>query len=129
MDRTKDRSGELKSVIISVVGLFLVAVGDVVFFMVTGRGIPCLIRMVTGRLCPGCGMTHAFAALLHGDIAAAWTYNPLSITVIPVLGVYLLYRLIKTIRTGEDKFRAWEIILLLILFIPTVGFWIVRNLS
>lgn len=26
--------------------------------------------------CPGCGLTHAFCAISHGDFAAAWGFNP-----------------------------------------------------
>ena len=26
--------------------------------------------------CPGCGLTHAFCAIGHGDFSAAWAFNP-----------------------------------------------------
>lgn len=38
-------------------------------------GPPCLFRSVTGLCCPGCGLTRACIALLHGDWYAAWRYN------------------------------------------------------
>ncbi|MBF6024135.1 DUF2752 domain-containing protein [Lysobacter niastensis] len=37
----------------------------------------CVFQMVTGLYCPGCGMTRALHALLHGDLATAWAMNPL----------------------------------------------------
>lgn len=38
---------------------------------------PCVFNMLTGLLCPGCGGTRALHALLHGDVAAAFAFNPL----------------------------------------------------
>lgn len=36
----------------------------------------CAFRQLTGRPCPLCGGTRACAALVEGDIAAAWLANP-----------------------------------------------------
>lgn len=38
-----------------------------------------------GVYCPGCGITRALHALLHGDVAQALAYNPLAILAAPVL--------------------------------------------
>jgi hypothetical protein len=45
----------------------------------------CLWRQLTGWRCPGCGMMHAFAALACGNWRAAWSYNPASFAVAPLL--------------------------------------------
>lgn len=37
----------------------------------------CPIALVTGVACPGCGMTRAMVALVHGDLGAAWSFHPL----------------------------------------------------
>jgi hypothetical protein len=37
----------------------------------------CTFRALTGLPCASCGMTHAFVALAHGDLAAAWAASPL----------------------------------------------------
>ena len=39
-------------------------------------GPGCAFRAVTGLPCPLCGGTHACAALVQGDWAAAWAANP-----------------------------------------------------
>lgn len=37
---------------------------------------PCTFAHVTGRPCPGCGMTRAFEAMARGDWAAMMSYHP-----------------------------------------------------
>ncbi len=36
----------------------------------------CLFRQLSGRPCPLCGGTHACAALVEGNLSAAWQANP-----------------------------------------------------
>lgn len=100
-----------------------------VFYRVTGYGIPCPIRAVTGLLCPGCGMTHAFAALLSGDVAEAWQQNKLSLTVIPILMVYGMWRAWRYIRSGRSDFAIWETVLLTLLAIACMAYSITRNIG
>lgn len=54
----------------------------------------CPIHQYTGLLCPGCGATRAFAALLHGHVAEALRLNALVLVVFPGLLIYglCLYR-------------------------------------
>lgn len=37
----------------------------------------CPFALCTGTACPGCGMTRAASAFLHGDLALALAYHPL----------------------------------------------------
>lgn len=46
---------------------------------------PCPIRLLTGWLCPGCGATHALAALLFAHWSEAWRDNPLVIALVPLV--------------------------------------------
>ena len=51
----------------------------------------CLFHEMTGLYCPGCGTTRALYQLLHGNIAAAFRSNALSMAMLPVAG-YLIVR-------------------------------------
>ncbi|MBC8126609.1 MAG: DUF2752 domain-containing protein [Gloeobacteraceae cyanobacterium ES-bin-144] len=45
----------------------------------------CLFHRLTGWHCPGCGMTRATCAALHGNIREAFRFNPLGMLVLPVV--------------------------------------------
>ncbi len=45
----------------------------------------CPFAIATGHACPLCGGTRAAAALLDGDVAAAWTLHPLVFAIVPLM--------------------------------------------
>jgi hypothetical protein len=50
----------------------------------------CPIYALTGWQCPGCGMTRALAALLHGRMVDALHWNPLAPFLVAALAVWAL---------------------------------------
>lgn len=66
-------------------GLYGVALS---LFLLTD--LDCLIRHFTGLICPGCGMSRAWMAVLRLDFAAAFHYHPMFWSV-PALALYILY--------------------------------------
>ena len=52
-----------------------------------GSGLPCPFRALTGWDCPLCGGTRMGDALLHGDVPAAFGFNPLALVGLLILGV------------------------------------------
>ncbi len=60
----------------------------IVFYIV---GVGCPIKFLTGISCAGCGMTRAFIALLHLDVASAFHYHPL-FPLVFVAGAIALFR-------------------------------------
>ena len=56
-------------------------------YATTGLGLPCPFRAVTGWDCPLCGGTRMGDALLHGDVSAAFGFNPLAVVGLFVLGI------------------------------------------
>lgn len=110
------------------VRIVLLGLAYALFIQCTGLGIPCVFRLVTGYRCPGCGMTHAAMALIHGQPKTAFRENPLSLSVVPLLLLYGAYRAEVYIRTARTDFRKWEIVFLGVLWVVVLLFWLLRNL-
>lgn len=65
----------------------------------------CPIYHLTGRRCPGCGMTRAFANLLRGNWERALDYNPLSPLLFVLILVLFIDELISLISIFQKKVR------------------------
>lgn len=52
-------------------------------------GAKCIFLSITGKACPGCGMTRAWISVLKADFATAFAMHPLFFTV-PILYLYIL---------------------------------------
>jgi hypothetical protein len=95
-------------------------------------GLPCLLKLTTGWDCPLCGATRMGAAMLRGDVAAAWAFNPVALLGGTALGIWLagallyqaglLGRPMPRPRGTAGRVLAAALLLLVIVF--TVG----RNL-
>jgi hypothetical protein len=119
--------GTLAAVLLGVTAL---GVGAVVFFFnpSTHRFYPvCLFHELTGWNCPGCGMTRALYALLHGNLMAALKDNALFVALLALAAVWGA-RL--AVRKARKQPAAWKIppkILWLALALAIL-FAVVRNL-
>jgi hypothetical protein len=60
----------------------------------------CPLYKTTGLLCPGCGTLRAVHQLTHGNFAAAWRFNPMFVSLLPVAG-WLAFREIVKQLTGR----------------------------
>jgi len=70
-----------------VAAFFAAGVALSLLYATAGIGLPCPFRAVTGWDCPLCGGTRMGDALLHGDVRAAFEFNPLAMIGLVVLGV------------------------------------------
>lgn len=129
MDAVKQQKNRARKILRE--AAVVLACGLVYLFWVarTGIGFPCVFRLVTGWKCPGCGITHAAVHLARGNFRAAWADNPLVITLFPFLLPYLVWKLVRYVRTGTDTFRPAEIVYLGLMLAAAVGFGIYRNLN
>lgn len=83
---------------------------------------------LTGWHCPGCGTLRALHQLLHGNIAAAFGFNPYAMTALPAIAYSL----------SAEALRAYALPAPPRIFIPArwiwallaaiTAFWILRNL-
>lgn len=74
-----------------------------------GIVIPCPFRLVTGHLCPGCGVTRMCLAFLRGDIAAAYSYNKGLFLILPLIAGLVGVALYRYVRGLGQKGRLWKI--------------------
>ncbi|KWS04686.1 putative membrane protein [Lysobacter capsici AZ78] len=92
-----------------------------------GSPLPaCVFHSFTGLYCPGCGITRALHALVHGDIAQMLAMNallPVAMLTLPLIVLHGLgYRLPlpqRVIATLVDG-KLW--------LIGLGAFWVLRNL-
>ncbi|WP_051215241.1 DUF2752 domain-containing protein [Granulicoccus phenolivorans] len=105
-------------------------------YAVTGHGIPCPVLHLTGLLCPVCGSSRMGVALLHGDVAAAWAWNPFMLLLAAALAALYGWTLIRVLQRrpanlpgvlGElDRRPTWQVLLGVVLI--GVVFAVGRNL-
>ena len=98
-----------------------------IFVKATGWGIRCVIHEITGKYCPGCGITRMFVALADLDFARAFRSNALLLIGLPFAIVFGLRRWLIWLKTGNTEPDLPEKIALIIAAILTVAFWILRN--
>lgn len=77
----------------------------------------CPFLVLTGFKCPGCGTLRGLHHLVHGRLDAAWAMNPLMVTVLPIIVLFVLsHKISQNVILGR-------VILTMILL-----FWLFRNL-
>ncbi len=84
---TFHRSFSARSGLVHVGGFFAGGLALSALYATTGFGVLCPFRAVTGWDCPLCGGTRMGSALLHGEIGAAFAFNPLALLLIAGLGL------------------------------------------
>lgn len=87
----------------------------------------CPFRILTGWQCPGCGSQRAFHSLLHGDIGAAWIYNPALVTGFPFILLLLVSEMWRT-KSPRFYYYLHHPIFLITFIIIIFAWWIGRNL-
>lgn len=92
----------------------------------THLGIPCPFRMITGWLCPGCGITHMLIALIHLDFHTAYLENPFLLLTFPFLIGEIIYQ--RYLQLTKQVNPQWNQVLLWLYVIALIIFGILRNL-
>ncbi len=108
------------AVVLAAVGIGVLLVVDPARQAVTP---PCPYRTLLGIACPGCGLTRAAHALLHGDWTRAFSLNPWAFVAAPAAVAFTWLHALPE-AAGARRARsviAWTMLAL------TVAFWIWRN--
>ena len=82
---------------------------------------PCPFHLLTGWNCPFCGGLRMTHDLLHGDVGAAVVDNVFALVGLPLLAIWVLWR----IRRGE---RAFPLPAVAVITVTAVIWTVVRNL-
>ncbi|NUQ79317.1 MAG: DUF2752 domain-containing protein [Polyangiaceae bacterium] len=95
-------------------------------------GIPlCPFAIVTRHPCPGCGLTRATLALLHGHFHEALRFHPLAVVVSPVVAGAFSYNAFTYIMQGrwsaaEAAQGRWITRFAIVIGAAMIGVWIAR---
>ena len=91
--------------------------------------LPCIIKLLTGLYCPGCGAGRACFSILHGKFFDAFCYNSLLVILLPFAGGYIAARGIDWAVTGGNHIDGKiSIKLLLAVLIIILVYGILRNI-
>lgn len=88
------------------IGVFTSAMA--MWFLGTG----CLVKKVTGIICPSCGMTRAFFAFINGNFAESFKLHPMLLS-IPILA--LMFMFYDKLFTGKLKIPSIVLFSLIII--------------
>ena len=109
------------AVLATVAVLYFGAPGDEAWWL------KCPLFQLTGWQCPLCGLQRGVHAFLHGDLLAAWRYNPALWLLFPYVGVWLLGSCSE--RVARSRVYAWatssRVVLAVILLLCSWG--VARN--
>jgi hypothetical protein len=90
----------------------------------------CIFQIVTGRPCPGCGMTRSILGLARGDVAASLRMHPLGVVLAGLYFATTAATSVGFVRGGDPVARFMErrgiqlVVALVVLFVLQ---WIVRG--
>lgn len=123
----KDMKERIKSVLRKIIPVLVIGIAYFVWIKLTHITIPCVFHLITGKYCPGCGITRMVMALAKFDFASAAHYNLFVLCLLPFGIVLYSYKLIRYIKSGETKSGIWEKSFYIIAFLLCIVFCIVRN--
>lgn len=109
----------------------LVGYGLTFVALLSGQ-MKCAFAMATRHPCPGCGTTRAASALLHGDLAQAFRYNPMGPVVIAALFVVAAESVFRVARYGNVQDLGtrgparFAVRVLLVALVLQIVVWIAR---
>jgi hypothetical protein len=95
-------------------------------------GVPlCPFAIVTRVPCPGCGLTRATLALLHGHLHEAMRFHPLAVVVSPVILGAFSYNAFSYVTQGrwtaaEASQGRWVTLFAIVVGTAMLGVWIAR---
>lgn len=109
--------------------ILLIGAGYYIFISLTGLSIPCPIKLITGKYCPGCGITRMAVALIHFDLPTAFQSNMLIMLLLPFAIVWGAYKGYKYIKFGTAVQTRAELFCIAAAALASIAFAILRNMD
>jgi len=110
-------------------GLPIVIAAVCLYLYNGGTGLRCLFFSLTGLYCPGCGSGRAVAALLHGQLRRAISYNILLFVLGPPAVCVFLHEYLRLLfpRSGlRPVYLSQPIQYVCVALV--FAFWVLRNI-
>ncbi len=98
-----------------------------IFIKITGFSIPCIFRMLTGLLCPGCGITRCLTALADLNLKRAFSYNQYLFFAGPVILFLIKKNDIIYVRYGNRSSSKSDNVLIFICIVTGLLYAVIRN--
>lgn len=99
----------------------------IIFYRLTGIGIPCYFHTLTGLNCPGCGVSRMIISLINLDFKSAFHYNAALFVLSPVFLILAITIIVRYIKTGSQKLCLGQSVVLYALIALLLLFGIIRN--
>lgn len=109
---------------------FILIIGIIYYIWVlfTDHRIPCVFNLITGLLCPGCGVTRMIVYISKLDFANAYACNKMMFVTWPLIVAFILYNRIRYIRTGSSLMPVWTQVLMIAYIVVLILFAVIRNI-
>lgn len=91
---------------LAVIGIVLV---HAVPIRISDVGRECWIHRTGGIYCPGCGMTRAIFALIHGRVLLSAWYHPVVLYAAVLYGVFMVRGMVAVCSRGKLPFMRWRL--------------------
>jgi hypothetical protein len=88
----------------------------------------CPLRALTGYDCPGCGLTRAVFALMHGDMARAIDHNVFVVVLLPLAILAFASWTARRLGYSPPRLPRWRPWMGWVAGAAVFGFLILRNL-
>lgn len=93
-----------------------------------GKGIPCIVKSITGFNCPTCGITRQIISIINFDFKNAREYNYVLFYMYYFIIFLVIYIIYRYIRYSKVKFNLFEVIYLIVICFIFLIWFIYRNI-
>jgi len=93
--------------------------------------VKCPIALFTRHPCPGCGLTRATIAAMHGDFVGSFHHHPLALIMAPLLAWFLVRNAYGYVARGkwgevdEKRGKLLDVLLIIVAF-AMIAVWLAR---